>query len=178
MKHICRAKAAFTEQRRQAQVLRWYRDPKLFWQDYKSKHGIACAAGLVVWSSYFKGVFKADNDQVGSVHSYHGGSVTSHVAAHKDKFPQVTEAHIHAAQWLNADFSEDEVSAAIALLKDHKATGVDGWPAEFISHACCFDNDGNEYNVLVPHITGLFNKILKYLSFIMGGLCCCASLQG
>jgi hypothetical protein len=87
--------------------------------------------------------------------------VASHISAHKDKFPQVTEAHMQAAQWLNDDFSEDEVGAAVKLLKDHKATGVDGWPAEFISHACYFDDVGNEHNVLVPHITGLFNKILK-----------------
>jgi hypothetical protein len=139
----------------QAQVQRWYRDPRSFWQDFKSKRGIACSAGLPVWSAYFKGVFHGGGEQ-----RLVDESVASHIAHHADCFPQVTDPRIHAAQCLNADISQAEVAAAIKKLQDHKATGVDGLPAEFISHATMRCEDGVVVNVLTPHITCLFNKVL------------------
>jgi hypothetical protein len=66
------------------------------------------------------------------------------------------------ASSLNRDFTPSEILAAINVSLPGKSAGVDGVPMEFLKYATQdpLDPRGKPINVLVPHITYLFNKVL------------------
>jgi hypothetical protein len=66
------------------------------------------------------------------------------------------------ASTLNHDFTSHEILVALNASMAGKSAGVDGMPMEFLKYATQdpLHPKGKPINVLVPHITYLFNKVL------------------
>jgi hypothetical protein len=96
-------------------------------------------------------------------HSFVGGSVEAHVAAHTAMFSEPSEADRASASHLNRPFSQADVMDAIKALKNGKAAGTDGLPAELFKKAFVPDPSKphmfTDPHLLLPEITRVMNLV-------------------
>lgn len=135
-----------------ARIQEWYEEPRSFWKGFKGTQSAHGNFTLDDWSRYFEALFSRV-----TTHEFVGGSVTSHVEYHRSLFPEATAADLLAAECLNTRFTQDEVRDAMFKMKDRKAAGVDGLPAELFVYA--FPEADEELHALLPVITRMFNLI-------------------
>lgn len=66
-----------------------------------------------------------------------------------------------ASHRLNEPFTVDEVQQALGRLRNHRAAGVEGYPAEFLRYAVIETPEGKTIMVLLPALTALMNAALN-----------------
>ena len=153
--HITRVRREHIDAELNSKVQEWYQNPRLFWKEFKSSHGGRLPFSVQEWTIHFRNL-------LGNSHPapLYGNSLQTHVAHYPTLFPVATDDMIQAAACLNLDITADEVKVALSKMKPHKASGVDGLPAEFLTQA--FDDSvENAIHALLPHITRCFNLVMR-----------------
>jgi hypothetical protein len=132
--HACvkRTKRCFEEQRILETAEQWFKEPRRFWSSYKDTLKGCSISDVGEWSAYFKALYTGGN----ATHPYHSDELNEHLANFAHAFMEGSEEAKLAAQVLNSPFTEQEVQSALDKMSDGKAAGIDGVPAEFLTHAC------------------------------------------
>ncbi len=153
------ARRAYQEAEMAKMVALWEKNSQLFWKSFQSDKSAATDIfTLDDWTRYFEGLYARMGE-----HSFTGGSVGSHVAAHTSIFPEPSETDKASASHLNRQFSQDDVFRAVKVLQNGKAAGTDGLPAELLKKA--FEPDPRNPNMftdphlLLPDITRVMNLV-------------------
>jgi hypothetical protein len=107
------------------------------------------------WSAYFKALYTGGD----ATHPYHSDELNEHLANFAHAFMEGSEEAKLAAQVLNSPFTEQEVQSALDKMSDGKAAGIDGVPAEFLTHACLSEQGAP--NVLATYLTRMFNLVMQ-----------------
>jgi hypothetical protein len=81
---------------------------------------------------------------------------------HALMFPVPDQQRLEAATTLNGEITSEEVQAALDKIGNGKAAGVDGIPIEFLKYAEVSVERHHTQNVLLQHLTFLFNHVLRY----------------
>ena len=153
------ARAAFQKKRREEMVQNLYSNPRAFWKAFKAEARTNPPITLTEWTQYFRNMFQANMKG-----DYVGGSIDTHCSQHPDLFPSPTPQASTTATLLNVPFTDAELQTALAKLSDNKAAGVDGMPAEFLTHACTTtqgaDGKTTRHYILGPTLAKLFTCIL------------------
>jgi hypothetical protein len=156
---ITAAKAGFEAERTRSLHEDLYAHPHRFWRAYKARAAQAPPGTGEQWRSYFQSLLQGN-----LAGRYVGGSFEAHCSHHAALFPTADTEAREAAACLNAPFTERDIAAGIAQLRDHKAAGPDGVTAEFIRHACT-EHEGVGGKIVRTYVmsgvlTRVFNCIL------------------
>ena len=150
------------EGRSQGELVRClYDDPRQFWKRFQAERPQSTGFAAQEWTDWFERLLSAN-----TAGSYEGGTLESHCQAFPDLFPEPSPQATAAAARLNDPFSTAEISAALAKLASHKAAGVDGMPAEFLTQAVNHvpagpGNMTSREFVLAPELTALCNAVMN-----------------
>lgn len=156
---VRRAKRAHDSHTRQDMLRCLYDDPRQFWSRFRAGTPRGAGFSAQEWSAWFQQLLSANTTA-----AYEGGSLESHCNAHSALFPDPSEQAIQSAAWLSDHFTEADICAALSKLPNHKAAGVDGMPAEFLTQATTTAPAGSgapsrEF-ILAPMLTELCNKVM------------------
>ena len=137
-----------------------YEDPRQFWKRFQSGGGQSSGFSAQEWTDWFQRLLSAN-----TAGSYDGGSLDIHCQAYPELFPDPSPEATQAAAWLNDHFTVGELSAAMTKLANHKAAGVDGMPAEFLTQAATYVPTGvgattSREFMLAPVLTSLCNAVV------------------
>ncbi|MFN7883799.1 MAG: RNA-directed DNA polymerase, partial [bacterium] len=88
------------------------------------------------------------------------------MAAHSNSFPEPSVAEHGHANALNRPFSQEEVFRALKSLKNGKAAGTDGLPAELLKKAFFPDPD-QPHKFTDPHL--LLPEVTQVMNLVFGG---------
>jgi hypothetical protein len=151
-------KSRFLAEHQQQAITNLYENPKSFWKVYNDRSPVVCGT-VDQWTDFFQRLFQGN-----VAGEYVGGNLEQHCAAFHNLFPQPSDESRAAASMLNVPFSEVEIQVALGQLACHKASGVDGIPAEFLQQAYVEGQAGGSNRtrefVLSPVITKVFNAVL------------------
>ncbi|MFN7883235.1 MAG: RNA-directed DNA polymerase, partial [bacterium] len=150
--HIKAVKQAYIEQQLMARVEEWARNPAQFWREYKAEHGNKVSLGVQHWTEYFRGVMGRT--------PHRSTTLEQHCAQHQSLFPHADEEIRSGAEELNRPITEGEVLEALKHLANNKSAGVDGIPAELLTH----DREPGvpidvAIRALLRPVTHTFNKV-------------------
>jgi sorting nexin-29 len=155
--HVQSAKRRFDSLRLVEMMQQFTTDPRSFWKSFQNDGAkVMGPDDMAKWTEYFRGLFEAIGKS-----DYVGGCVETHSRHFADLYGIPSREATQAARVLNAPFEPAEVKKVLSCLANHKASGVDGVPAEFYKNAFYYDEDGRKVNVLVPYLVCLFNAVLK-----------------
>ena len=137
-----------------------YDDPRQFWKRFQSGGAQSSGFSAQEWTDWFEQLLSAN-----TAGSYEGGSLDMHCQAYPDLFPDPSPEALQAAARLNDHFTVGELSAAMSKLANHKAAGVDGMPAEFLTQAATYVPTGvgaktSREFMLAPVLTSLCNAVM------------------
>jgi hypothetical protein len=149
-----RTKRHFDEQRILETAEQWFKEPRRFWSSFKDGLKGCTITDVHAWSACFKSLYAGDATQ-----HYHHGNLHDHLAKFACAFPDGSEAAALAAEELNTPFTDDEVRCALKKMADGKAAGIDGLPAEFLTHAC--SQEAGSPNLLAPYLARIFNLVMQ-----------------
>jgi hypothetical protein len=159
--HVRRCKSEHESRTRQNLVRCLYDDPRHFWREFQAHDRGAGVFTVEQWTDWFRNLLSANTSA-----DYIGGTLESHCEMFSDLFPEPSAQDQAAAAHLNAPFSVVEVNSALGGLEDHKATGIDGMPSEFLSKACTrtpAEREGStpapQQHTLAPVITRTLNAV-------------------
>jgi hypothetical protein len=150
--HITAVKQAYIVQQLKARVEEWARNPAQFWREYKAEHGNKVYLGVQHWTEYFRGVMGRTPHRT--------TPLEQHCAQHPALFPHASEEVRAGAEGLNRPITEGEVAEALKHLSNNKSAGVDGIPAELLTH----DREPGvpidvAIRALLRPVTHAFNKV-------------------
>lgn len=132
-------------------------DPRSFWDVYKDLGTKPDGpSDMSQWTDYFKKLLHA----IGTC-EYVGGTLDSHCAHYAELFGLPSQEALDAAECLNAPVTAAEVGRVIHMLANHKASGVDGIPAEFYKNAYFLDDEDKKVHLLIPHLKRVFDAVLR-----------------
>ena len=131
--HVRVAKHAHDSRSQLELVSCLYDDPRQFWKRFQSGGAQSSGFSAQEWTDWFEQLLSAN-----TAGSYEGGSLDMHCQAYPDLFPDPSPEALQAAARLNDHFTVGELSAAMSKLANHKAAGVDGMPAEFLTQAATY----------------------------------------
>ena len=159
-KQTCaRTRASFEVERQESLVRDLYSNPRAFWKTFKSEARADAPISTTQWTDYFRKMFQAN-----TAGDYVGGSIETHCTHHQTFFPKPSPRAKALAACLNTPFTNAEVQVALAKLPNHKAAGVDGMPAEFLTQAwVSVQNEQGKWAkhyILGPYLAQLFTSIL------------------
>ena len=133
-----------------------YRNPQAFWKQYKKKESERSDISQQEWKEAFEALYKAS--ETSSTSAPQPPAEISTVNPIQTESPSPTPLPPNSScdqpfDFLNADITREEVSAALKRLKRNKAAGVDGIKAEFILDAS---------EMLLDPLVITFNQALEH----------------
>ena len=133
-----------------------YRNPQAFWKQYKKKESERSDISQQEWKEPFEALYKAS--ETSSTSAPQPPAEISTVNPIQTESPSPTPLPPNPScdqpfDFLNADITREEVSAALKRLQRNKAAGVDGIKAEFILDAL---------EMLLDPLVITFNQALEH----------------
>lgn len=115
--------------RRKAEQIRYdmLHSPQQFWRRFRGKPRAGSHFSVSEWTRHFRDVFHAGGS------TWEGEEqIDTHCAQYPTLFGMPSVDDRAAAEWLNAEFTVEEVETALAAMNLGKAAGPDGIPVEFV----------------------------------------------
>jgi hypothetical protein len=152
------AKREQAEREMEARVNGYYQSPRRFWSGYKQgKMSGPYDEDVTGWTEYYSTLYQQQGQG-----QYTGGSLGSHLEAHKGIFESVSGSGRAGA--LEAGITAEEVCRAMGMLANNKSTGPDGLPGEFLSQAWVEVGEGlnkRKARLLAGPLACLFSRVFS-----------------